>query len=204
MGFFQNTAKPIGFGGKLMVKLMNIGHAKVAEWGFSHVNIPSSATVLDIGCGGGSNVASWIKRCPKGHITGLDYSPVSVAASQKYNQKAISENRCQIVEGDVSRLTFTENTFDAVSAFETVYFWPGLENCFQEVFRVLKKGGTFLIVNESDGTNPKQDKWINIIEGLKIYKESDLTETLKNVGFTNIRAFHTDKHWLAILCDKTL
>lgn len=31
MGFFQNTAKPIGFGGKLMVKLMNIGHAKVAE-----------------------------------------------------------------------------------------------------------------------------------------------------------------------------
>ena len=46
MGFFQNTAKPIGFGGKLMVKFMNIGHAKVAEWGFSHVNIPSSATVL--------------------------------------------------------------------------------------------------------------------------------------------------------------
>ena len=101
-------------------------------------------------------------------------------------------------------MTFAENTFDAVSAFETVYFWPGLENCFQEVFRVLKNGGTFLIVNESDGTDPKQDKWINIIEGLKIYKESDLTEILKNVGFSNIRAFHTDKHWLAILCEKTL
>ena len=204
MGFFQNTAKPIGFGGKLMVKLMNIGHAKVAEWGFSHVNVSSSATVLDIGCGGGANVASWVKHCPQGHITGLDYSPVSVDASKKYNQKAIAENRCQIVEGDVSCLTFAENTFDAVSAFETVYFWPGLENCFQEVFRVLKNGGTFLIVNESDGTDPKQDKWINIIEGLKIYKESDLTEILKNVGFSNIRAFHTDKHWLAILCEKTL
>lgn len=204
MGFFQNTAKPIGFGGKLMVKFMNIGHDKVAEWGFSHVNIPSSAIVLDIGCGGGSNVANWIKRCPKGHITGLDYSPVSVAASQKYNQKAISENRCQIVEGDVSCLTFAENTFDAVSAFETVYFWPRLENCFQEVFRVLKNGGTFLIVNESDGTDPKQDKWINIIEGLKIYKESDLAKRLQKVGFSNIRAFHTDKHWLAILCEKTL
>ncbi|WP_071132173.1 class I SAM-dependent methyltransferase [Alterileibacterium massiliense] len=204
MGFFQNTAKPIGFGGKLMVKLMNIGHAKVAEWGFSHVNISSSATVLDIGCGGGANVASWVKRCPQGHITGLDYSPVSVDASQNYNQKAIAENRCQIVEGDVSCLTFAENTFDAVSAFETVYFWPELENCFQEVFRVLKNGGIFLIVNESDGTDPKQDKWINIIEGLKIYKESDLTERLQKVGFSNIRAFHTDKNWLAILCEKTL
>ena len=48
MGFFKNTAKPIGFGEKLMVKLMNIGHAKVAEWSFSHVNISSSATALDI------------------------------------------------------------------------------------------------------------------------------------------------------------
>ncbi len=43
--------------------------------------------------------------------------------------------------------------FDLATAFETVYFWPGLEKCFAEVCRILKPGGTFPICNESDGTD---------------------------------------------------
>ena len=35
--------------------------------------------------------------------------------------------------------------YDLVTAFETIYFWPGLEKSFSEVCRVLKKGGTFAI-----------------------------------------------------------
>ena len=35
MNFFENTRKPQGFGGKLMTKMMNIGHAKLSQWGFS-------------------------------------------------------------------------------------------------------------------------------------------------------------------------
>ena len=35
MGFYQNTCKPEGLGGKLMTQLMYGGHhAKLAEWGF--------------------------------------------------------------------------------------------------------------------------------------------------------------------------
>ena len=30
MGFFQNTCKPDGLGGKLMVKMMNSGHGPLA------------------------------------------------------------------------------------------------------------------------------------------------------------------------------
>ena len=36
---------------------------------------------------------------------------------------------------------------------ETIYFWPGLKECFAQVAKVLKPGGTFMIVNESDGTD---------------------------------------------------
>ena len=31
MNFFENTRKPQGFGGKLMTKMMNIGHAKLSQ-----------------------------------------------------------------------------------------------------------------------------------------------------------------------------
>ena len=32
MSFFQNTCKPEGIGGKIMVNMMNTGHSSMAEW----------------------------------------------------------------------------------------------------------------------------------------------------------------------------
>ena len=51
MRFFENTRKPQGFGGKLMTKMMNSGHAKLSQWGFSNISAKSDAEVLDVGCG---------------------------------------------------------------------------------------------------------------------------------------------------------
>ena len=33
MSFFENTRKPVGLGGKIMVDMMNFGHSAMAEWG---------------------------------------------------------------------------------------------------------------------------------------------------------------------------
>ena len=55
---FSNTRKPEGFFGRMMVNGMNGGsHARMAEWGLSFVNMPEVANVLDVGCGGGANIA---------------------------------------------------------------------------------------------------------------------------------------------------
>ena len=35
--FLNQTRKPEGFLGKLMLKTMNAGHAKMADWGLSHL-----------------------------------------------------------------------------------------------------------------------------------------------------------------------
>ena len=35
MSFFENTRKPVGFGGKVMTAMMNIGHKPVAHWGLN-------------------------------------------------------------------------------------------------------------------------------------------------------------------------
>ena len=35
MSFFENTRRPDGLGGKLMVSMMNIGHKALADWGFA-------------------------------------------------------------------------------------------------------------------------------------------------------------------------
>lgn len=203
MGFFENTRKPQGFCGKIMVKMMNSGHSKLAKWGFTKIYAKSNAKVLDIGCGGGANIANWLGKCTNGHVTGIDYSKVSVAESEKLNAIAIKQGKCDIVYGDVSSMPFDDEAFDCVSAFETVYFWEDLEKCFAEVRRVMKNGATFLICNESDGTNSKDEKWAKKIGGMKIYNEMQLRTMLEKVGFCEIKTFvDAKKHWLCIVANK--
>ena len=33
MAFFDNTRKPTGLGGRIMVSMMSIGHRSLADWG---------------------------------------------------------------------------------------------------------------------------------------------------------------------------
>ena len=54
MSFFENTRKPVGLGGKIMVAMMNFGHSAMAEWGLSFLQPAPDAMVLDCGCGGGA------------------------------------------------------------------------------------------------------------------------------------------------------
>lgn len=78
MSFFENTRKPVGLGGKLMVAMMNLGHSPVAQWGLRFLRLAPNAKVLDCGCGGGANIKRLLKKCPHGVVKGVDYSPVSV------------------------------------------------------------------------------------------------------------------------------
>ena len=39
MSFFENTRKPVGLGGKLMVAMMNLGHTPVATWGLEFLHL---------------------------------------------------------------------------------------------------------------------------------------------------------------------
>ena len=48
MSFFENTRKPVGLGGKIMVAMMNVGHSAVARWGLQFLNAAPDAKVLDL------------------------------------------------------------------------------------------------------------------------------------------------------------
>ena len=207
MGLYQSfvnqTRKPAGFLGKLMVDGMNGGHAKLADWGMSHLEGISPAAIVELGCGGGRNASALLKRYSKAKLTALDYSETSVKKTNATNKKAIAAGRCTVQRENVASLPFDGSSFDLATAFETVYFWPGLENCFTEVCRVLKTGGTFLICNESDGTDETSLKFEKIIDGMKCYTAEQLTAVLKAAGFGEVRSFHhPEKPWITVVARK--
>ena len=202
MSFFENTRKPKGLGGMVMVNMMNIGHRALASWGMQFLPVASDAKVLDCGCGGGANLKKLLKKCPQGIVKGIDYSAVSVEKARKLNQKAIADGRCVVWQGSVEKTIFAESWFDLVTAFETVYFWPHLPQCFQEVLRVLKPGGMFCICNECSGDTEKDNKWTQVIDGMTIYKDVQLKETLEQAGFCDVQIHKNEKGWLCVTARK--
>ena len=197
---FSNTRKPEGFWGRMMVAGMNGGsHAAMASWGLDLANVPAEGEIIDIGCGGGANLARLMDRSLRAHVTGVDYSPVSVEKSRKVNADAIAKGRCKVLEVSVSNLPFKENTFGMATAFETVYFWPDIEKSFAEVRRVLSPGGRFLIVNEDDGLSGNNEKWKKMIEGMHTYTPDELKTHLMAAGFRDITVHRNEpKHWLCV------
>jgi SAM-dependent methyltransferase len=124
---------------------------------------------------------------------GLDYSEVAVEKSTKLNQAAIDEGRCEIIQGSVSELPFEDNTFDIITGFETVYFWPDFINDSKEVRRVLKDDGIMFICNEAipNEGDERQRELIDLLE-MEIYSEDEFDEYLREAGFSDIICFSKD------------
>ena len=119
MSFFENTRKPVGLGGKIMVAMMNVGHSAVARWGLQFLNAAPDAKVLDCGCGGGANIKRLLKKCPEGIVKGIDYSPVSVEKSKKVIEAAIAEGRCTVLQGSVADMMFADSWFESLPLVAT-------------------------------------------------------------------------------------
>ena len=207
MGLFKKyvnqTRKPEGFLGKMMLKGMNAGHAKMADWGMSHLPALTPKAVVDLGCGAGRNAGELLKKYPQAHVTAIDYSPLSVENAAAYNKKMIHAGRCAVQQGDVSSLTLPEESFDLATAFETVYFWPGLETCFSQVANILKPGGVFMICNESDGEDKTSLKYEQIIDGMKCYTAKQLEAALRKAGFSEVTCdHHPSKPWITVVARK--
>ncbi|MBP5660638.1 MAG: class I SAM-dependent methyltransferase [Lachnospiraceae bacterium] len=201
--FVSQTRKPAGFLGKMMVNGMNGGHAKMADWGMSHLKSIAPEEVVEIGCGGGRNAGELLKKYPSAHVTAIDYSDVSVSKATAYNADAIRRGRCEVKQGDVSNLTLPEEQYDLATAFETIYFWPGLKECFAQVAKVLKPGGTFMIVNESDGTDEASLKSERIIDGMKCHTIDEIEEALKSAGFNKVKSdHHKSRPWITVVARK--
>ena len=105
----------------------------------------SGSSVLSVGAGTGNEILHLAK-----HATATDFSLVAVDLSRRSLRRARSKfyghgDLLEILEMDAHRLAFRDHQFDAVMCLHTMDFVQDSVAVTLEIFRVLKKGGDFII-----------------------------------------------------------
>lgn len=190
--------RPHGEEGIETIKNMNENHREISEFAFECIKFDSNAKILDIGCGGGVNIENFLKLTDN-DVDGLDYSEVSVAESLKRNK---SSGRCRVFHANVADMPIDDETYDLVSAFETIYFWPEIEETFKEVSRIIKPNGQFMIAQGTDGNHPDDEKWLATVEGMSVYTARELEGYLLDAGFASVESHVKKNDYILVVIAK--
>lgn len=110
---------------------------------FSIDDIQPGSNVLDIGSGAGFDlyVAKRIVG-ESGSVCGIDLTPEMVELARRNLSEAGMDN-IEVVNTSADNIPFKDRVFDTVISNGVVNLTPRKQELFQEIFRVLKKGGRF-------------------------------------------------------------
>jgi len=201
----NQVRKPSRWVGRFFTWVMNKSHSSLTDWGLTHVTVAKNHVILDVGCGGGRTIEKLAAVATEGKVYGVDYAKGSVSASRAKNAASIAAGRVDVREGSVSQLPFESGTFDLATAVETQYYWPNLEGDMREILRVLKPGGTLIVIAES--YRGGRFDWL---QGpvLKLLRSTPLTpeqnqQLSSAAGFTGVQVFtNPDKGWICVRGEK--
>ncbi len=118
------------------------------------VPIPNGGWVLDLCTGTGTLLTHLqAKVGPNGQVVGVDFSHGMLKVAQDKTKSLASV--C-LVEADAGCLPFANGAFDAVTCSHAFYELKGdtQDQALQEIVRVLRPGGNFLMMEHDVPTNP--------------------------------------------------
>jgi ubiquinone/menaquinone biosynthesis C-methylase UbiE len=102
------------------------------------LRLSGGASVLDIGCGNG-RITEHLHDLTGAHFNGVDISAEAIA--QARTRTAAKRGRLTFAVGNMNRLDFAPQTFDAVVAVDTLYYVDDLEETLRQLSLLLKPTG---------------------------------------------------------------
>jgi arsenite methyltransferase len=136
-------AESLGYPAELLDSLPTIACDAFA--GVSNVSvfaeIPSGATVLDLGCGAGMDALIAARRVgPAGKVIAVDFSAAMLARARQAVAEA-GESRIELREAGAEQLPIADEEIDVAMVNGIFNLNPSREAILRELARVVRRGG---------------------------------------------------------------
>jgi len=189
---------------------------------YSYSNYPGQR-VLDVGCGNGYVLSHFARNGAE--TTGIDLTRRAVDLSRRRFE--LEGLRGTFVQASAEQLPFEDSYFDLVVSVGVLHHTPRTEVAVQEIYRVLKPGGRFLLMLYHRNSlvyrfvfplaralkpsvrGKSQEEMANRVDGVdnplgKVYSRAEMRELLRAFSEVDVRpecleAAHFGKEWVGRL-----
>ena len=181
----KNLANPEGEIGKDIARMMNETNISMTKETIKALILKDNEKVLELGHGNAGQLSYLLDFAENINYTGLEISETMKTEAENINQKNLSQAKFQLYDGN--KIPFEKESFDKIMTVNTIYFWQNPVEFFNEIYRVLKNNGSFVL------TFAKKDfmKTLPFTADFKLYNYEDVEELISQTNFK--RMIKSDK-----------
>jgi ubiquinone/menaquinone biosynthesis C-methylase UbiE len=188
--FAKQLREPSGANSKLATDFMAKANLPIYQFALKHLRVFSHLKLLEVGMANGVFTETVFNQEPTMMYSGIDMSDDMVREAKENNSSAVTTGKVQFLQGNLVALPFEDGSFDSFLTINTHYFWSDPEKCRNEILRVLKKGGQFLICGRSAES---MQKLPFSQYDFKLYSEVELAELMSGNDLSSFRIEKMDE-----------
>jgi len=178
----QNLANPQGEKGIEIGEMMNATNIGMTLESIKTLLIEDDENILEIGHGNAAHVKSLLSLAQNLKYTGIDISETMYYEARRLNKEF--KNQAEFVLYEGTKLPFEDKTFDKIFTVNTVYFWENPVEYLNEIYRVLKTEGTFVL---TFGQRDFMEKLPFTEFNFKLYNNDEMEELISKSRFKRMK-----------------
>ena len=178
----------------------------LTDYCLSHAPGLANKTLLEVGCGNGIQTLYIAENQPESKIIGIDlnHDNIAIALQNKNGQQNIEFR----VDNAHHLQTISDNSIDLLLCIESAFHYPHKELFLQQVNRVLKKSGKFIIadiINKSHKRKYLTPGWKNKMS-FHHWTEQKYIESINSYGLkidhaeiitdSVLKGYQGSRHWI--------
>lgn len=195
----QNLANPQGEKGIEIGEMMNTTNIGMTLESIKALLIEDNEYILEIGHGNAGHLKNILNKAKELKYTGIDISETMIKEARNLNKEFKDQAEFILYEG--KKLPFEDEVFDKIFTVNTVYFWENPVDFLNEIYRVLKDSGTFVL---TFAQKDFMEKLPFTAYDFKLYNNSELEELISQSHFKRMKISEKEEEIKSKTRDETI